>query len=82
MRPSAYLYADPDIDGKTTCVRECPSNMYVNPIDPDNPKCSTKCPTHYYLDNELTTPGLKICVESCHTLPQPSYIYIDPDNNN
>ena len=34
-----------------------------------------------YLDNEITTSGLKICVDSCKNLGTIAYIYVDPDNN-
>ena len=82
LNPTAYLYTDPDIS-KTTCIRKCPASAaYVNPINEDQPTCSSTCPTLYYLDNELTTDGLKICVPSCHNLIPPAYIYVDTDNNN
>ena len=67
--PTAYIYTDPDLGNKNVCLSDCPPNApYVNPYDPNNPKCSSSCPVHYYLDDELSTKGLKICVKSCNNL--------------
>ena len=70
LNPPAYIYADPDNGGKETCVRVCPIDKpYVNIKDPNFPKCDSVCHSQgniqHYIDDELTTPGLKICVKSC-----------------
>ena len=79
---------DPDNGNKSTCVRVCPVDKpYVNIADENNPKCDTKCYSkddksiEHYIDDELTTPGLKICVKSCEELKPTAYIYNDPDIN-
>ena len=65
-------------------MRTCPYKaLYVDPTDEHYPKCTADCPNdgeYKYIDNELTTSGLKICVKSCKNLEPTSYIYKDPDN--
>ena len=66
-------------------MRTCPYKAkYVDPTEKYYPKCADKCPDdgdYKYIDNELTTEGLKICVKSCKNLEPIAYIYEDPDNN-
>eukprot|EP00828_Plagiopyla_frontata_P047387 TRINITY_DN873_c0_g1_i8.p1 TRINITY_DN873_c0_g1~~TRINITY_DN873_c0_g1_i8.p1 ORF type:complete len:2601 (+),score=459.84 TRINITY_DN873_c0_g1_i8:925-8727(+) len=80
LNPIAYIYVDPDLSSKERCVRKCPEDKpYVDESDLDNPKCVATCPDGQYLDDEVTTPGLKICVKSCKNLNPTAYIYNDPD---
>ena len=44
-------------------------------------KCVNKCPNDYYIDNELTTVGVKMCVKLCKNLKPIAYIYNDPGFN-
>ena len=66
-------------------MRTCPYKAkYVDPTETHYPICAKSCPTdangYQYIDDELTTPGLKICVKSCKNLVPPAFIYTDTDN--
>ena len=56
----------------------------MDPTEKYYPKCTASCSgdIYKYIDNELTTDGLKICVKSCKNLEPTAYIYNDPDNDN
>ena len=74
--PTAYLYIDTSDSNKIKCVHTCPDSVkYLDTTtDPDNPKCVSTCPNNYFID-ELTTPGVKLCVPSCYNLEHNFYIF-------
>ena len=60
-------------------MRKCPDSApYIDYRNKDIPECVSTCATDFFID-DITTPGVKICVRSCKNLNPTAYVYEDSD---
>ena len=56
------------INRKSASVSVLLINSMLRFTDPDKPRCVSVCPEDYFLDDEITIKGIKMCVPSCNKL--------------